>query len=342
MAKWIEEFRRGWQGISEPPAVLGFGLAAVCLMLATVFRFGISHLHADVPYSAYLPAVFAAAAFGGERAGIAAAIGGAALGLLLDFGEAPRVMAALILMAVYFVVAALIILGVRRHRSLVAHHRELATELEKEQRYRELMVEELRHRLKNKLATIHAVTRQALHDYPAARTKMDGCFGALATTDDLIARTNERGCDLIELLRSELGPYGHVRFTLNGAPLFLPAKLAVSLALMFHELATNAAKYGAFSTSHGLLQVSWTVTNGMLSIVWDESGGPIITAQGKPGFGTQLLNAGLRAFDGKAEIAFLGTGLHCIMQCRIDPPPANKKAGLHPDHSSLQAGSERG
>lgn len=55
MAKWIEEFRRGWQGISEPPAVLGFGLAAVCLMLATVFRFGISHLHADVPYSAYLP-----------------------------------------------------------------------------------------------------------------------------------------------------------------------------------------------------------------------------------------------------------------------------------------------
>jgi hypothetical protein len=53
----------------------------------------------------------------------------------------------------------------------------------------------------------------------------------------------------------------------------------------------------------------------------------MITAQGKPGFGTQLLNAGLRAFDGKAEIAFLGTGLHCIMQCRIDPPPADKKSG---------------
>jgi two-component sensor histidine kinase len=60
------------------------------------------------------------------------------------------------------------------------------------------------------------------------------------------------------------------------------------------------------------------VTNDMLSIVWDESGGPIITAPGKPGFGTKLLNASLRAFDGKSEIAFLGTGLHCMMQCRIE------------------------
>ncbi len=326
MAKWIEEFRRGWQGVSEPPSVLGFSLAAVCLMLATAFRFGISLLHVDAPYGAYLPAVFAAAAFGGERAGIAAAIGGAALGLTLNFGEAPQAMAAVILMAVYFAVAALIILGACRHRSLVVHHRKLTTELEKEQRYRELVVEELRHRLKNKLATIHAVIRQALHDYPAARTKIDGCIGALATTDDLIARTDGRGCDIIDLLRSELGPYGHVRFTLDGPPLLLPTKLAVSLALMFHELATNAAKYGAFSTPHGLLHVSWTATNDMLSIVWDESGGPMITAQGKPGFGTQLLNAGLRAFDGKAEIAFLGTGLHCIMQCRI-PPPADTKNG---------------
>ncbi|GEC15076.1 sensor histidine kinase [Nitrobacter winogradskyi] len=326
-AKWIEEFRRGWQGASEPPAALGFGLAAVCLVLATAFRFGISLLHADVPYGAYLPGVFAAAAFGGGRAGIAAAFGGAALGLMLNFGDAPQAVAAAILMSVYFAVAALIILGVRRHRSLVVHHRELTTELEKEQHYRELVVEELRHRLKNKLATVHAVIKQALHNYPEARTKIDGCINALATIDDLIARTDDRGCDIIELLRSELGPYGHVRFTLNGDSLFLPAKLAVSLALMFHELATNAAKYGAFSTPHGLLNVSWTVTNGTLSIVWDESGGPMITAQGKPGFGTQLLNAGLRGFDGKAEIAFLRTGLHCIMQCRIDPPTADKKAG---------------
>jgi two-component sensor histidine kinase len=150
-----------------------------------------------------------------------------------------------------------------------------------------------------------------------AWVRIDSRIRALSATDDLIARTDGRGCDIIDLLRSELGPYGHVRFTLNGDPLFLPAKLAVSLALMFHELATNAAKYGAFSTPHGVLQVSWTVSEDILSIVWDESGGPRIAGPGEPGFGTQLLNVGLRAFDGKAEIAYLTTGLHCMMQCRI-------------------------
>ena len=246
-------------------------------------------------------------------------IGGAVLGLMLDFGGAAQGLAAAVLIVVYSIVAALVILGVRRHRSLVAHHRELTSRLGKEQRYRELVVEELQHRLRNKLATIHSVIRQALHDYPAAWNRVDSRMRALSATDDLIANTDGRGCDIIDLLRLELGPYGNVRFTLNGDPLFLPAKLAVSLALVFHELATNAAKYGAFSTPHGLLHVSWTVTNNILSIVWDESGGPIITAPGKPGFGTHLLDAGLRAFDGKSEIALLGTGLHCMMQCRIEP-----------------------
>jgi two-component sensor histidine kinase len=319
MAKWIDEFRRGLQGVSEPAAILSFGLAAVCLILATALRFGISLLRPDVPYGPYLPAVFVAATFGGERAGIAAAIGGAALGLMLDFGGAPQGLAAAVLVAIYFVVAALIILGVRRHRSLAAHHREFTNRLDREQRYRELVVEELQHRLKNRLATIHAVVRQALHDDPAAWSRIDNRIRALSATDDLIARTDGRGCDIIDLLRLELSPYGHVRFTLDGKPLFLPTKLAVSLALMFHELATNAAKYGAFSTPRGLLHVSWTVTNDMLSIVWDESGGPMITESGKPGFGTNLLHAGLRAFEGKSEIALLSTGLHCMMQCRIEP-----------------------
>ena len=65
---------------------------------------------------------------------------------------------------------------------------------------------------------------------------------ALSAADDLIARVDGSGCDIRDLLLSELGPYDHVRFTLNGESLFLPAKLAVSLALIFHELATNAAK----------------------------------------------------------------------------------------------------
>jgi two-component sensor histidine kinase len=126
-----------------------------------------------------------------------------------------------------------------------------------------------------------------------------------------------RGCDIKELLLSELGPYGHVRFSLNGERLFLPAKLAVSLALIFHELATNAGKYGAFSSARGLLQVSWSATDGRLNITWDETEGPSIGTVGEPGFGTKLLQSALKAFDGKTEITYLKSGLHCTMQCRI-------------------------
>ena len=69
---------------------------------------------------------------------------------------------------------------------------------------------------------------------------------------------------------------------MNGDALFLPAKLAVSLALIFHELATNAGKYGAFSSARGLLQVSWTVADDRLSIVWDETEGPPVENSASP------------------------------------------------------------
>jgi two-component sensor histidine kinase len=140
---------------------------------------------------------------------------------------------------------------------------------------------------------------------------------ALSATDELITKVDGGGCDIQDLLLSELGPYGHVRFTLNGDRLFLPAKLAVSLALIFHELATNAGKYGAFSAERGMLQVSWSMTDDRLNIAWDETEGPPVGKVGDGGFGTRLLKMALMPFDGKTEIAYLKTGVHCTMQCRI-------------------------
>jgi len=99
--------------------------------------------------------------------------------------------------------------------------------------------------------------------------------------------------------------------------LFLPDKLAVSLSLIFHELATNAGKYGAFSTARGLLQVSWTLSGDRLNVTWDETEGPPVEQVGTPGFGTKLLKSALTPFDGKTEISFLKSGVHCTMQCRI-------------------------
>ena len=211
----------------------------------------------------------------------------------------------------------LTIWGVEHYRSIASQQREISKRLIREEEYRKLVVDELQHRLKNKLSTIHAVLHQVLQDQPQIWASIDQRMRALSATDDLIAKVDGSGCDIKDLLLSELGPYGHVRFTLNGDPLFLPAKLAVSLALIFHELATNAGKYGAFSSARGLLQVSWSVTDDRLNIAWDETEGPSVGRDRRSRLRHQAAEIGARPFDGKTEIAFLKTGVHCTMQCRI-------------------------
>jgi two-component sensor histidine kinase len=317
MAKLIDEFRRGWQGISQPSLPFSVGFAILCLALATLGRLGLAQIRPDVFFTPYFPAVVITTVFGGFRIGILTAIASGALGVGINFGDTEADSARIVLLVIFWAVCGVAIWGVEHYRSIAAHEQEISKRLIEEEQYRKLIVDELQHRLKNKLSTMHAVLHQVLHDQPQVWASIDHRIRALSATDDLIAKVDGRGCDIRDLLRSELGPYGHVRFNLNGDALFLPDKLAVSLALMFHELATNAGKYGAFSSPRGFLQVSWTVDGDRLNIVWDEAEGPPIENIGKPGFGTKLLNSALLAFNGKTEIRFLKTGIHCTMQCRI-------------------------
>jgi two-component sensor histidine kinase len=314
----IDEFRRGWQGIARPSLAFSVAFSLTCLALSTAARWILATLRPDVYFTPYFPAVFFATALGGYRMGIATAAVGGGLGVAMNFGDAPsNLFPRLVLLAIFTIVSGLTIWGVEHYRSMAANQREISRRLIREEEYRKLVVEELQHRLKNKLSSVHAVLHQALHNQPQVWDSIDHRIRALSATDELITKVDGRGCDIKDLLLSELGPYGHVRFTLNGDPLFLPAKLAVSLALIFHELATNAGKYGAFSSERGVLQVSWSTAADRLNIAWDETEGPAIGEIGEPGFGTKLLQSALRPFDGKTEISFLKSGVHCTMQCRV-------------------------
>jgi two-component sensor histidine kinase len=317
MKTLIDEFRHGWQGISQPSAAFCVGFCAFCLLASTFVRLGLAQIRPDVFFTPYFPAVFFATAVCGLRFGILTALAGGALGVAVNFSTAAPDAARFVLLVIYWLVDALTIWGVAHYRGLVAQQRDVSQRLIQEEGYRKLVVAELQHRAKNKLSTIHAVLHQVLNNQPQVWSVIDHRLRALAATDDLILRADGNGCDIGDLLRAELGPYGHVRFNLNGDPLFLPAKLAVSLALIFHELATNAGKYGAFSSPRGLLQVSWTRAENRLTITWDETEGPAVEDVGAAGFGTRLLKSALTAFDGKTEIAYLKTGVHCTMQCRI-------------------------
>src|ERR1700681_4107401 len=268
MEKLIDEFRQGWQGTSRTSPVFGMGFAVSCLAVSTAARWCLSLIRPDVFFTPYFPAVFFATAFGGLRVGMATALVSGVLGVAINFSDATVDSARFALLLIFWASCALTIWGVQHYRSIATDQREISRRLIEEEEYRKLVVDELQHRLKNKLSTIHAVLHQILQDQPQMWATIDPRLRALSATDDLIARVDGSGCDIKDLLLSELGPYGHVRVTLNGHPLFLPAKLAVSLALMFHELATNAGKYGAFSSARGLLQVSWSVTDDHLTIAW--------------------------------------------------------------------------
>src|SRR3954470_4833073 len=320
MGKLIDEFRRGWYGTSLPSPLFSIGFATCCIVLSSMARWCLSLIRPDVFFTPYFPAVFFATAFGGFRIGVATALAGGILGGAVTFSNTAADSARLALLLIFWAVCGLTVWGVEHYRTIVAQQRQIAKRLTEEEEYRKLIVDELQHRLKNKTSTIHAVLHQVLQDQPQIWDSIDRRLRALSATDDLIARLDGNGCDIKDMLHSELGPYGHVRFNLNGDPLYLPAKLAVSLALVFHELATNAAKYGAFSSARGLLQVSWTVSENKLNLTWDETEGPVVENVGPAGFGTKLLQSALRAFDGGTDIRFLKTGVHCTMQCRL---PAN-------------------
>jgi two-component sensor histidine kinase len=317
MVKWIDEFQRAWQGASQPSALFGIGFATCCLALATAARWCLSLIRPDVFFTPYYPAILFATAFGGARLGIATALAGGTLGVAFNFGGQATDFAKFVLLSIFLAVGGLMIWGVEHYRSIASHQRDISRRLIEEETYRKLVIEELAHRLKNKLSTIHAVLHQVLQDQPQVWASIDHRMRALSATDDLISKLDGQGCNIKDLLISELEPYDHVRFTLSGNPLFLPAKLAVSLALVFHELATNAGKYGAFSSPRGLLHVSWSVIDDRLSITWDETEGPAVETVTKTGFGTKLLNSALQPFDGKTEISFLKTGVHCTIRCRL-------------------------
>jgi K+-sensing histidine kinase KdpD len=119
------------------------------------------------------------------------------------------------------------------------------------------------------------------------------------------------------IVAAELGPYVASRVEIRGSNPLLPPKHALTLALLLHELATNSAKYGAFSVSGGRVSVTSSMAHPVLSIEWRESGGPAVSAPTRRGFGLRLLQRALQQFQGNVETRFEPAGLICQMSLRL-------------------------
>jgi PAS domain S-box-containing protein len=214
-----------------------------------------------------------------------------------------------------------------RARRVIGIHQEV-TERKRAEEHLRLLVHELNHRVKNTLATVQSIAMQSLRglDGPqaaAAKAAFEARLIALARVHDVLTRESWEGAELAEVVKDALapldGPSG--RFAVGGPALRLPPRIALSIAMALHELATNAVKYGALSVPAGRVALSWSATEGRLALRWQERGGPPVVPPTHTGFGSRLIERSLaRELDGTVSLSFPREGVVCTIVAPLAEP----------------------
>jgi two-component sensor histidine kinase len=211
--------------------------------------------------------------------------------------------------------------GSRRAAREQAALRELAASREQER----LLMAEVDHRSKNLLALVQSLLRQTARTAPdkeALETALAGRLQALATAHELPGGDQE-SADLRTLVEREVRPFAQPgRIQLDGEPLPIPAQMAVTLGMVVHELATNAAKHGALSAEEGRVEIAWQVREGhspSLWLDWVESGGPPVRRPESKGFGMTLLERSVGfELGGTIELDFAPAGVRAQLSLPLE------------------------
>jgi two-component sensor histidine kinase len=202
----------------------------------------------------------------------------------------------------------------------------MATTIARGETLHDLLIEELNHRVKNTLAILQAIAVQTFRSATRAeREKFEGRLGALADTHNLLSEEKWQGSELAELIERVLRPYlltSPGRVKISGPRVPLPPRHAVVLSMIVHEIATNAAKYGALSNETGQVTLDWDVlreTPPKLRLIWTEAGGPAVVAPVQRGFGSRLIERSTRdQLGGEATVDFLPRGVVYTLLFSLD------------------------
>ncbi|HZH09309.1 MAG TPA: HWE histidine kinase domain-containing protein [Microvirga sp.] len=205
------------------------------------------------------------------------------------------------------------------------------TERTRAEEHLRLLVNELNHRVKNTLATVQSIATQSLRDIQisdsngvaAARAAFEARLFALARAHNVMTRENWESADLADIVSEAVAPYrdsasGYDPFRISGTDTRLSPQAALSLSLAFHELCTNAVKYGALRNPGGRIEIGWDERHSpegwVLAITWKEHGGPPVAPPARRGFGTRLIEHGLaRELNGEVHLSYAPTGLICTI-----------------------------
>lgn len=201
------------------------------------------------------------------------------------------------------------------------------TERKQSETHRDLLVGELNHRVKNSLATIQAMARQTIRsseDMKGFEKTFTARLDAISAAHEILMGEDQGRASLMTMIERQIGPYTNdieKQLRLSGAEIMLSGPSAHAIGLVLHELATNAAKYGALSAQGAFIDISWSETDdGFVNLEWKEKNGPAVSTPKRKGFGTRLIKQSLEySLGGKAELNYLESGFTANLSLPKEP-----------------------
>jgi two-component sensor histidine kinase len=188
---------------------------------------------------------------------------------------------------------------------------------------RQLLLDELNHRVRNTLTTVLAIAMQTFRGKaePESTETFRARIMALSGAHDILTREHWNGADLGDIVRGAIAPHDRSRISFAGPSVRLRPGAAHALAMALHELGTNAVKYGALKGDQGRVSIEWQATSSAgasrLKLRWEESGGPSVQEPTKQGFGTSLLRSLAEDLDAQVELRYPPTGVVCTIDAAL-------------------------
>jgi len=306
---FLDRLARVAAGI-KPYSLTAALIAVACLASATLIRFAAGWASSDLRFSMYLPAILATGLLAGAPAAIAVGIGSVVIviwAFILPYFEFKWFTPAEQLNVFFNVIPYLITVY------FAYYCRVVLLRLRQRERANKLLSKELEHRSNNTFSVVEAIVQKTLAYDPKSVEIIIGRFRSVRHANELLLGKKSESVTIKTLLRQEFAPYGDGRLITSGPEFEIEPEDARHLILLFHELVTNAAKYGSLSRPNGRVFVNWEWNGTASALRWKERGGPTITTPKAMGFGTQLIRTCVQALSGTIDKRFETAGLDCSL-----------------------------
>ncbi len=302
-------FWRRFLPTDTPTLPKALAIALACLVGGLLLRTILSPWVSGALFLTFYPLVVISSVWGGGWAGVVVVVGAAAFAM--SGSGLPAASSLPWAATITFVICSAMMI------SVVVALQDAMQALRKAENEAEIMAREMRHRVSNIIQLVQSIahlTWRSCPDQADFLSAFEGRLVALSQSHRISSGSQGAPPDFEALLRVLLSAYGPERFRLCGPSVELPESIAPRVGLIIHELATNAAKYGALSVQDGMVNVEWEELPQFVEIRWVENNGPPVRKPQRHGFGSKLIPAALSGGLGEVETVFAPEGVRSFVR----------------------------